>query len=135
MDEVRRARYYDKMQYITENLQDCSVLVHRSGKYDEKALYYSLMTAIESAMDVMAMMLKDSGLVPKGDKYNIDRLAEKGIISSELAAELVLSNNLRNILAHRYNGIDRLLVLRSFERVDSALQSLVKIVEGWLVGH
>jgi len=80
-------------------------------------------------MDLIAMLLKDKGTVAKGDKSNIEFLSTENYVSSELAAHLHKCKGLRNVLVHQYNGIDRQIVLRSFNDVKNTLTSFIDILE------
>uniref|UniRef100_A0A7C3RE04 DUF86 domain-containing protein n=2 Tax=Archaeoglobus fulgidus TaxID=2234 RepID=A0A7C3RE04_ARCFL len=91
--------------------------------------FYNLLTAIESAMDISAMLVKDFGKRVEDDYGNIETLQEIGIIDEKLAEKLKMCNGLRNWLVHRYNRVDRQLVLNSVEEVKEILIEFIKRVE------
>ncbi|MBD3404588.1 MAG: DUF86 domain-containing protein [Candidatus Lokiarchaeota archaeon] len=94
-----------------------------------KGVYFDLSTAIESTMDIIAMLCKDFGIMPRGDYENISALREKKFINEELAESLAKCNGMRNFIVHQYNGINKKLVLDSFFKVKKNLLKFVKIVE------
>ncbi|MBS3796046.1 MAG: DUF86 domain-containing protein [Candidatus Thorarchaeota archaeon] len=130
IDQQRLARYKAKMQYIINNLDTAEPLTENPNDIEERALYYCLLTAIESTMDLMAMVIKDKGAIPKGDKTNIEFLKSEGLISSDLAEHLKKCNGLRNVLVHQYNGIDKEIVIESYSDVRETLNEVVNIIGG-----
>jgi uncharacterized protein YutE (UPF0331/DUF86 family) len=86
-------------------------------------------------MDIVAMYLKDKGKVAKGDKLNIKMLESLNIIDSELAIHLKKCNGLRNFLAHRYNGIDREIVLKSIPDVKKTMIRFITLMGEILDGY
>lgn len=129
MDQERRTRYVTKIEYIIDSMKIAEQLTNNPDTVQTKALYYCLLTSIESTMDLIAMLLKDKGTVAKGDKSNIEFLSSENHVSSELAAHLNKCKGLRNVLVHQYNGIDREIVLRSFDDIKNTLTSFIEIVE------
>ncbi|MHA1930362.1 MAG: DUF86 domain-containing protein [Candidatus Thorarchaeota archaeon] len=129
MDLERRTRYLTKIEYVIDSLQLADQLTDNPDTVQTKALYYCLLTSIESTMDLIAMLLKDKGTIAKGDKSNIEYLNSENYVSSELAAHLNKCKGLRNVLVHQYNGIDRAIVLRSFDDIKNTLTGFVDILE------
>ncbi|TFG26782.1 DUF86 domain-containing protein [Candidatus Thorarchaeota archaeon] len=107
-------------------------LLPNPNEIETSALYYRLLTAIESVMDIIAMSIRDSGGIPKGDKSNIQHLLNEKRIEVSLSAHLLKCNGLRNVLVHQYNGIDREIVLRSVPDVRKSLTDLIDIIEEFL---
>jgi uncharacterized protein YutE (UPF0331/DUF86 family) len=132
MDQLRKARYKTKMRYVIESLSLAERLVQRPNEIEEKALYFCLFTSIESTMDLVAMLIKDMGDVPKGDNFNIEHLVSTRFITKEIALHLKSCNGLRNVLVHQYNGIDREIVLDSFKEVKDILIQMITNVEEYL---
>lgn len=128
LEPSRLARYREKMRYILDCLAEIQTTKRPKGLV-EKGVWYCLLTSIKAAMDLISMLIKDFGKVPKGDKENIEQLKEMKLIDSRLAKDLRSCNGLRNILVHRYNGIDHEEVRRSLPEVDSCLRKLLKAVE------
>ncbi|TFG33336.1 DUF86 domain-containing protein [Candidatus Thorarchaeota archaeon] len=100
MDQIRKTRYKTKMRYVIDSFLLAENLIHNPDEIEERALYYCLFTAIESTMDLIAMLIKDKGNIPMGDEYNIEYLVKDGIASAELALHLKSCNCLRNVLVH-----------------------------------
>lgn len=129
MDQERRTRYLTKIEYIIDSIDMAEQLIDNPDSVQTNALYYCLLTSIESTLDLIAMLLKDKGTVAKGDQSNIEFLSSENYVSSELAAHLNKCKGLRNVLVHQYNGIDRQIVLRSFNDVKKTLTSFIDILE------
>ncbi|MBD3408295.1 MAG: DUF86 domain-containing protein [Candidatus Lokiarchaeota archaeon] len=132
MKDERIARYKIKFQYIVEHICLADSLVDDPTTIEQKALYYCILTSIESAMDIVSMATKDLGSVPKGDSENIQFLTSESIISLELGEHLSKCNRLRNVLVHQYNGIDKDIVLDSYPDVKKTLEAFVEIMERYV---
>lgn len=100
-----------------------------------KGIYYDLSSAIDAAMDMIAMLCKDLGIMPRGDYENIESLRARNILSADLAERLANCNGLRNVLVHQYNGINKDLVLESAQPVERDLREFVKVVEEHITKH
>ena len=90
---------------------------------------YSLQLCVDIAMDVVAMLTKDIGIVVEDDYTNIQRLLEKGVISEKDAELLRKFNGLRNVIVHKYDRLDLKLVREGLHRVDELYEVLIKLVE------
>lgn len=124
---MRKERYREKIEYIIEALSEIP-------QYPEKPIeisgtFYNLLTSIESAMDISAMLVKDLGKRVEDNYTNIDILHEIGVIEEKLAEKLKMCNGLRNWLVHRYNRINKKIVLESVEEVKEILTEFIKRVE------
>ena len=53
------------------------------GEVERRAILYSMLTAVEAVMDIVAMLVKDVGLEVEDDYTNISKLLEEGIICEE----------------------------------------------------
>jgi len=80
-------------------------------------------------MDVCAMLVKDLGKRVEDDYSNIEILHELGILDKELAEKLKTCNGLRNWLVHRYNKLDKKIVLESVDKVRETLIEFIRRVE------
>lgn len=78
------------------------------------------------------MLVKDLGRRVEDDYTNIEYLREIGVIDEELATKLKMCNGLRNWLVHRYNRLDKKLVLESVDRVKETLFEFIRRVENAL---
>ena len=71
------------------------------------------------------MLVKDYSLVVKGDKENIRLMVEHKDLNPEIGERLIKANGLRNILVHRYNGIDDSII-------SDSIQEITDVTEIWL---
>ena len=102
MIEERITRYREKMEFIIEALEQ---IPERPEKPIEiSGTFYNLHTSIESAMDIIAMLIKDLGFRVEEDYSNIERLVELKIIDEDLGERLKMCNGLRKWLVYRYNN-------------------------------
>lgn len=83
-------------------------------------------------MDLLAMMLKDEGLVPKDDYSNIDLILEKKIMDKKLSDVLKESNGLRNRVIHEYNGLNSEIAYKSMLELLPSFDAFLGTVEKWL---
>ncbi|MBS1263776.1 MAG: hypothetical protein MAG715_00967 [Methanonatronarchaeales archaeon] len=129
MKDERVLRYREKVRYIRDSLMD---LPERpKDELEVSGVFYRLHTAIEAAMDLLAMMLKDLDKRVEDDYTNIETLKD-GPLSSELAEDLKRCNGLRNHLVHRYNSFDEDLALESVDKARDVLGELSSVVEEFL---
>ena len=130
MDDRRLARYREKIEYIIEALEQ---IPEKPEKPIEiSGTFYNLHTSIESAMDIIAMLIKDLGFRVEDDYSNIERLVELKIIDKDLGEKLKMCNGLRNWLVHRYNRIDTKIVLESIDDIKAILIKFIEKIEGIL---
>lgn len=80
-------------------------------------------------MDLVAMMYKDLGNVPKDDYSNIENLEE---LSETTKKILIEAKGLRNHLVHRYNRMDDLLALESMTALLPGIEAFSEGVEAWI---
>lgn len=125
----RSIRYKEKISYIFEYLREIGEVLPEPSGIVLKGVYYNLSSAIESTMDMNAMLCKDLGIMPKGDYENIENLQSRGTINENMAIRLAKCNGLRNILIHQYKGIDDTRVINSISQVDIDLRALIDVVE------
>ena len=127
MDELRTKRYKDKINYIIENIQELPI--EPKNELEKRGIFYSLQTSIESTIDLIAMLVKDSGIQVKDDTANISEIVRKRNLDFELGEKLKRTNGLRNVLVHRYNEIDEDIILNSVEEVKKILLKWLDIIE------
>ncbi len=123
-------RYREKIEYIIESLENIPENPERP--IEISGTFYNLLTSIEAAMDISAMLVKDLGSIVEDDYTNLEKLEELGIVDSELGEKLKKCNGLRNWLVHRYNRVDSKLVLESVDEVKDTLIRFVEKVENVL---
>ncbi len=127
---MRINRYREEIEYIIESLEQ---IPDKPEKPIEiSGTFYNLHTSIESAMDIIAMLVKDLGQRVEDDYTNIEKLVELNVVDKELAEKLRMCNGLKNWLVHRYNKVDTKLVLDSVSEVKEILLKFVERIEGVL---
>ena len=131
----RIIRYKEKISYILECMREIEEVLPEPSGIVLKGVFYNLSSAIESTMDMIAMLCKDLGIMPRGDYENIENLQSGGTISENLAIQLAKCNGLRNVLVHQYNGIDDTRVINSISKVDDDLRTFIEVVEEHLGEH
>jgi uncharacterized protein YutE (UPF0331/DUF86 family) len=122
----REEQYTRKIEYIFSCLDK---MTHPESEKEVYALFYLVHTSIEAAMDIVAMLVKDLGGVPKDDYENIAQLRDRGVVSAELAENLKKLNGLRNILVRRYNKVEESIVIEGLEDIKVSLEKFVEVVE------
>ncbi len=127
MDELRLKRYHDKINYIVDNIEDLPI--DTKNKFEKRGIFYSIQTAIESIVDLIAMLIKDLGIQVKDDEINITTIVKKRNLNPELGVKLKKANGLRNILVHRYNEIDEQIILDSVDEIKELLYQWLDVVE------
>jgi uncharacterized protein YutE (UPF0331/DUF86 family) len=132
MEHDRTIRYKEKISYIFECLREIDEVMPEPSGIVLKGVFYDLSSAIEAMMDMIAMLCKDLGIMPRGDYENIQSLHKRNTISESLASRLAKCNGLRNVLVHQYNGIDEARVISSVRRVEEDMREFIRVVEGFL---
>jgi len=117
MEKDRVNRYREKIEYIIEALEQIPEKPERP--IEISGTFYNLHTSIESAMDIITMLLRDLGLRVEDDYSNIEKIVELKVIDEELGEKL--KNGLRNWLVHRYNRVDTKIVLDSVDEIKGIL--------------
>ncbi len=102
MDKGRLRRYSDKTEHIEERIEDI-----RGWQYeiedivaiDKKtrlAVYKAMQEVVEASTDIVAMILKDEGKLPKDDYTNIEKTFELNLIDKHVKDALKEADGLRN---------------------------------------
>jgi len=124
---MKKQRYLKKFETLEEQIE--FIKDHEiEDEITERALLYSLQVGIEICMDIIAMKVKDIGLVVQDDYTNINRLVEEDIICEKEAKILRKYNGMRNIIVHRYNKIDIKIIQGALGRIDELLNLALKII-------
>jgi len=128
---VRRKRYSEKLEWVEKEISFMSELAEHAMKDEvsKRAILYSLQTAVEAVMDIVAMLVKDVGLEVEDDYTNISKLVDERIIDEEEGATLRRFNGLRNAIAHHYNHLDLSRVEEALNFVDDLYRIAVKLVK------
>lgn len=136
MNMERMKRYKDKLNIISKRIDEIEQWISEfeleDFVRDEKtklATYKAFEEIVESSMDIVAMMCKDSGIVPKDDYTNIDNL---DILDNEMKEVFTEANGLRNRLVHLYNEVDDILAFESIKDLLSKQEMFIELVEQWI---
>ncbi len=137
MDKLRLMRYIEKIDHATERIEDINSWyntedVEELDKKTRLAIYKAMQEIIEVSMDIVAMILKDLGKLPKDDYSNIQHLFELTIIDNEIKESLNEANGLRNRLVHEYNKLDNNLALNSIKSLLGSLSKFLEVVKKWI---
>ena len=92
----------------------------------ERALLHSLQL-VEMSMDVVAMLMRDMGLVVEDDYTNIEKLTKEMVIDKEECGTLKDYNGLKNAIVHRYNHLDMTYVEEGLAGVDELYSIVTKL--------
>jgi len=142
ISEKRLRQYFRKIEHINQSLK--LVIDWISEKSEEEflrdiktryATYKAFQEAVEAAMDIVAMLVKDAGMLPKDDYSNIETLKSKSIIKPEIADALAQCNSLRNWLIHKYNKLDDKIAFEKINELIEWLEGFIEVVEDWLKKH
>jgi len=118
---MRKKRYLEKLEWI-ENEVEFTASQNFQGDVERRAVLYSILTAVEATMDLVAMLTKDLGFSVEDDYTNINKLHSEGVIEEDEAELLRRFNGLRNAIAHHYNHLD-------LSRVEDAIAHLSKLYD------
>lgn len=133
MDNKRKARYRDKINFITEKI---GTLPKTNFDNDivKDAAFYKIQTAIECVTDIAAMLVRDMGKDVGDDYHNLEVLKNAGLIDEEMHDKLRKLNGMRNIIVHRYNKIEEDLIFNSIAEIKKTIFDFIEIVEDVIKG-
>ncbi len=138
MEKERVRRYIDKIDHIKERSEDINRWMRETDtkeNIDKKtrlAIYKAMQEIVEASTDILAMILKDEGKLPKDDYTNINILYEHGVIDKKLKETLNEANGLRNRLIHEYNGLNPEIAFISIEKLLPHTETFIDVVTEWL---
>ena len=98
-----------------------------SDEVTQRALLYSLQICVETVMDIVAMKVKDSGMLVEDDYSNIEKLIENRIIKPEDGKLLKKFNGIRNAIAHKYDRLDMRIIEEAISNIDKLSNIVLKI--------
>lgn len=141
MDEERIQRYKEKEEYFvklmgklkewTKDLNEKDFTNNLSLK-EQFSIYHAYQIILEIITDLTAMVVKDLKIIPKDDYINIDVLAEKDVISKDLAYNMKQANGLRNRIVHNYNGLNEEIGFKSIQKYLEHLDKYKEDIDNWL---
>ena len=136
MKVERASRYKDKLSLISKRVGQIEFWLSQVSPEefleDDKtrlASYKAFQETVEACLDIVAMMGKDSGVMPKDDYSNLENLGE---LHENTKKILIEANGLRNHLVHRYNRMDDLLALESMKALLHGIHAFCAEVESWI---
>ena len=127
MDTERKIRYRQKLNFIIEKVHDLNQSADGDIKKDE--LLYRIQTSIESAMDIIAMLVKDCGRDVSDDYGNIHVLEKERVLNAAQAKKMAQLNGLRNAIVHKYNSFEEKTVIKERSIIKKLLEGFVERVE------
>ena len=121
-------RYLKKIEMLERELE--YINSHKiTDEVTERAALYSLQTCIESGMDIIAMKVKDLGLVVEDDYTNIEKLIQGNVITLKEGELLKEFNGIRNAVVHKYNSLEMAIIKEALERIAEFAEVIFKIAE------
>lgn len=125
---MRRQRYLEKLERFEEEYE--FIKGHEiKDDVTQRALFYSLQLCVDIAMDIVAMLVKDLGMMVEDDYTNIERLRKAKVISEDEAELLRGYNGLRNAIVHKYDKLNLDAVREGISRIDELYEIVIKLVE------
>lgn len=134
MEQKRIRRYKDKQELIDFRRRELEEWLERSFADDLIKLgsYKAYQEIVEAINDLVAMTLKDSGLLPTDDYANIEKSSQQKLLPKELVKPLQEMTGLRNRVVHEYNGLDDRLAKESITRLLDKVVIFQEWVDQWL---
>lgn len=138
MDSERLRRYIDKIEHIEERIGDirawlCEIEdVRGIDKKTRLAVYKAMQEVVEASTDIVAMILKDEGKLPKDDYTNIEKIFALNIIDKSLKEALNEADGLRNRLVHEYNELNDEIALESIQCLLEPIENFIEVVKKWM---
>lgn len=127
MEEKRKLRYKQKLEFITERLE--SLPEEQRSDLAKDAIFYRVQVAIDAAMDVVAMLVKDLGREIGDDYHNVEVLTREKVVNKDLGDWLKRLNGMRNAIVHKYNTFEEEEVLGHLEEIKNILFDFLEKTE------
>ncbi len=128
MDNLRKIRYKEKIELIRERIEVFDR--EPQNKIEKWGLYYAIQTSIESVFDLIAMLIKDIGIVVKNDEDNVEKIIKEKNLDKELGKRLKNAKGMRNIIVHQYNGINEDIIFESLPELKNLIEQWIDIIKG-----
>ncbi|MBI4016211.1 MAG: DUF86 domain-containing protein [Candidatus Aenigmarchaeota archaeon] len=123
----RLLRYRKKISILIEKLVGIPKKIDSDIAKD--AALFRIHIAIEAAMDIAAMLVKDHGRDVSDDYHNIEMLVDIKTLDSSLAEQLKKLNGLRNAIIHKYNKFEEKTVFENKEKIVSTLKKFLSVID------
>ncbi|MFQ5821400.1 MAG: DUF86 domain-containing protein [Candidatus Heimdallarchaeota archaeon] len=132
----RQARYFDKITHSERRVKNIEEWTKEINAIEDErtrlAIYKAAQEVVESIMDLIAMILKDTKKLPKDDYTNIQLAYEEKLISKTEQDLLIEANGLRNRLIHGYNGLNDNIAFTALKRLLPGLKNILRKVKHWI---
>jgi uncharacterized protein YutE (UPF0331/DUF86 family) len=80
-------------------------------------------------MDIIAMKIKELGLVVEDDYTNIEKLIHENVIALKEGELFKEFNGIRNAVVHKYNSLEMAIITEALERIAEFAEVIFKIAE------
>ena len=127
MEKTRLERYKQKINFVIDKLE--SIPKSIKTEVEINATLYCVQVAIDAAMDIAAMLVKDIGSDVSDDYHNLNILKKENIISATLSDKLKRLNALRNAIVHKYNTFEEESVLENLDDIKVSIEHLLNTTE------
>jgi len=132
IDEKRKQRYKEKIAHSRERLMDLEEWLEESREISILASEKAFQEAVESIVDIFAMLVSDMKLDISDDYSNIEKIAKRKIISQEQEKICIEANGLRNRVVHKYNKIDEKQFVESAKELVPKLNEILDKLDGFI---
>ena len=125
----------ESLELIRENLPD-SLEEFASLGLIKDGMYKRIEFSIENAFDICAIINTDLRLgIPRSDGDILEIMVRKNIIDNKMKEKLKSMKGFRNIIVHRYGGIDDELSYEFFAERLSDLDEFMEKIETFIKTH
>lgn len=125
----REDAYRRKLASIAEELAALPEAVGSLNALERRGLLHAVQVAVDAAMDLAAMRVRDLGKEVQDDYHNLETLAEAGALDGSLAGDLRTLNGLRNAIVHKYNRFEEAVVFEDLDEIRRVLDSFARSME------
>lgn len=123
-----KERCFKKLEALEKEVE--FIKTHEmKDEISERAILYSLQVCIEAGMDIIAMKVKDAGLVVEDDYANIEKLIKERAITSKEGELLKKFNGIRNAIVHKYNKLKMDIIDEALRKINRFSEVVTKIAE------
>jgi len=125
----------ESLELIRENLPD-SLEEFASLGLIKDGMYKRIEFSIENAFDICAIINTDLRLgIPRSDGDILEIMVRKNIIDNKMKEKLKSMKGFRNIIVHRYGGIEDELSYEFFVERLSDLDEFMEKIETFIKTH
>jgi uncharacterized protein YutE (UPF0331/DUF86 family) len=141
MEKKRIKRYDEKLEFLTQLIENLDKWTNDIDEAEfnnsinlirQYGIYHAFQLAIETVLDLIAMMVKDSKHLTKDNYTNIELLENESLISHTLSKDLRESVGLRNRIVHDYNGLDSSIAYKSLIKLKISIKDFKEEISKWL---